>query len=229
VKHNFSPIKPLRIPEEVARQIKESILLGHFGIGDRLPSEAELSEQFQVSRTAIRDALRVLKNAGFIIVRQGATGGAYVTNLTFERLVNAFVDLFMAEKISISEVFDVRLLVEPEVARRAAQNVTLQYAGRLRDNVDSPPGFHLALAEMCGNSFLECLARSMIDLTGRVVETIGSGYVHPTGSHRSILDAVLTGDSRKASELMREHTVESADAFQKAGKTTKRKGRPPVL
>ena len=121
---SFRPIKQFRVSGEVTEQLKQSILLGHFKAGDKLPSERELAEQFQVSRVAIREALRVLENAGFITTRQGVTGGTFVTELTFLQLSNAFLDLFMAEKISIPELHQVRLLVEPEVARLAAQRIT---------------------------------------------------------------------------------------------------------
>jgi GntR family transcriptional regulator, transcriptional repressor for pyruvate dehydrogenase complex len=52
--------------------------------------------------------------------RQGATGGGFVTDLSFKHFSNAFVDLFLSEKISIPEMYQVRLLIEPEVARQAA-------------------------------------------------------------------------------------------------------------
>src|SRR5512136_1958727 len=109
----FKPIKQLRVSEEVAKQLKESILLGNYNTGDKLPAERDLAEEFQVSRVSIREAIRKLENSGLIITRQGATGGAYVTDLSFEYLVSAFLDLFLADKISISDLRQVRLIVEP--------------------------------------------------------------------------------------------------------------------
>ena len=97
---SFKPIKQSRVSGEVAEQLKQSILLGQFEAGDKLPSERDLSNQFQVSRIAIREALRFLENTGFVETRQGVTGGTFVTDLSFEHLSNAFVDLFLAEKIS---------------------------------------------------------------------------------------------------------------------------------
>ena len=97
----FKPIRPVRISAEVAEQLKQSILLGQFKAGQRLPSERDLAEEFQVSRVAIREALRSLENSGFIDTRQGATGGAFVTDLTFDHLARSFLDLFLAEKISL--------------------------------------------------------------------------------------------------------------------------------
>jgi DNA-binding FadR family transcriptional regulator len=94
---SFRPIKQPRVSQEVREQLKQSILLGQFKAGDRLPSERDLVEEFQVSRVAIREALRALENSGFIITRQGVNGGAYVTELTFEHIANAFLDLFLAD------------------------------------------------------------------------------------------------------------------------------------
>ena len=87
----FRPVRQLRVFEEIVAQLKQSILNGRFKPGDKLPTERELVEQFQASRVAIREALRTLENSGFIVTRQGANGGAYVTDLTFEFLANAFV------------------------------------------------------------------------------------------------------------------------------------------
>jgi GntR family transcriptional repressor for pyruvate dehydrogenase complex len=113
----FKPIKQIRVSEEVVVQLKGTIMLGHFKPGDRLPSERELAEQFQVSRVAVREALRALENSGFIITRQGATGGAFVTDLTYKHLSKAFLDLFLAEKLSIPEMNQIRLMVEPEIEK----------------------------------------------------------------------------------------------------------------
>jgi GntR family transcriptional regulator, transcriptional repressor for pyruvate dehydrogenase complex len=226
-KHSFTPIKPLRISEEVAQQLKQSILVGHFKPGERLPTERELSEQFQVSRAATREALRVLENAGFVVTRQGATGGAYVTDLTFERTANAFVDLFMAEKISIAEVNYVRVLVEPEIARMAAQRVTDDYIRKLKASMTVGMGaqFHFILAEMCGNRFLDGLLRSTIDLTAKIVTATNVTYEHPVKGHKAILEAVMAGDGDKAAEAMRTHAIANGESLMKVEKLFREKSR----
>jgi GntR family transcriptional regulator, transcriptional repressor for pyruvate dehydrogenase complex len=226
-KHSFKPIKPLRISEEVAQQLKQSILAGHFKPGERLPTERELSEQFQVSRAATREALRVLENAGFVVTRQGATGGAYVTDLTFDRTVNAFFDLFMAEKISLAEINYVRVLVEPDVARLAAQHVTDEYAQKLKASMEAGTGpmFHNLLAEMCGNRFLEGLLRSTIDLTRKIVDTANVGYEHPLKDHKTILEAVIAGDGERAAEVMRKHAIANGESLMKVERLYREKSR----
>jgi GntR family transcriptional repressor for pyruvate dehydrogenase complex len=216
---NFKPIRSLRVSEEVAEQLKESIVLGHVRTGDRLPTEQELSEQFRVGRVAIREAMRILENNGFITIRSGAKGGAFVKEITFDRLTDAYLDLYMAQKFSILEAYRVRLLVEPEVARLAAQRITPEYAGQLKDSINGPE-FHFVLAEMCGNRFLETLMRSTIGLGMKVVEAVGvaNAPLHEPERHYPIMEAVLAGDSEAAVEAMKRHAIETGDELMKIEK-----------
>ena len=84
---SFKAIKTPRVSEEVAEQIKQAILQRHFEVGEKLPAERQLAEDFQVSRMAVREALRLLENSGFITTRQGAGGGAFVTDLTLDNQI----------------------------------------------------------------------------------------------------------------------------------------------
>jgi len=241
----FKPIKQSRVSEEVAEQLKQSILSGHFKAGDKLPSERDLAEEFQVSRIAIREALRALENSGFIVTRQGATGGTYVTELNFEYLANAFLDLFLADKISIPELYHVRLLIEPEVARLAASNITPEYAQHLKEaldieelpiaslsvDVDRKQRVHFILAEMCGNRFFEALMRSLLGLTKKVVEAVNPDpdYVHPKGMHRSVVEAVVAGNVEAAAVAMKKHTLDFGENFIKMERTYREKNSFPTL
>ncbi|MFH0826023.1 MAG: FadR/GntR family transcriptional regulator [Pseudomonadota bacterium] len=222
----FRPIKQNRLSEEVTEQIKQSILLGEFRAGDKLPSERELMEQFQVSRMAVREALRALENSGFILTRQGAGGGAYVIELSFEKLALAFIDLFLADKVSMPELCHVRWLIEPEIARLAAERITPEYAKRLEeileleeqpvksmaDDLEIKIMVHVVLAEICGNRFLEALVRALLRVTRRVVQAAApnSLSLHPAGMHRPIVDAVIAGRPEAAAEAMRKHALEFA-------------------
>ena len=235
----FKPIRQFRVSEEVTEQLKQSILLGGFKAGDKLPPERDLAEQFQVSRVAIREALRRLENSGFITTRQGATGGAYVTDLNFEYLANAFLDLFLADKISIPELHRVRLLVEPEIARLAALAIRPEYAQRLEkalqdeelpatslwEDIRMTTTVHYILAEMCGNRFFEAILRSSMRLTHRVIEVVNPEpyTLHPRGIHRPIVEAVLSGDSEAASSAMKKHATEFGEILVKMEETYRKK------
>jgi DNA-binding FadR family transcriptional regulator len=223
---SFKPVKSPRVSEEVAEQLKESIVLGHIRTGERLPTEQKLAEQLGVGRVAVREAMRILENTGFIAIRQGAKGGAFVKEISFDRLTAAFVDLYMSEKFSILEAFRVRVLVEPEVARLAAQKITPEYAGRLKESIGDME-FHFILAEMCGNRFLETLIRSTI---GLVINVLGvtSGPLHQQEKHYPILEAVLAGNAEAAAEAMKKHAIETGEELKKIEKMywKKRRGTP---
>ena len=239
---SFRPIKQFRVSREVGEQLKQSILLGQFEAGDRLPSERDLAEEFQVSRVAVREALRVLENSGFIVTRQGVNGGAYVTELTFGQIANAFLDLFLADKISIPELYQVRLLVEPEIARLAALAIAPEYAQRLQQalqfeelpttslwqDIEMKTAVHYILAEMCGNRFFEAILRSSMKLTHRVIEVVSPEpyNLHPAGMHRPIVEAVLASDPETAFSTMKKHSVEFGEILVKMEETYRKKKSP---
>ncbi|MDQ1286422.1 MAG: GntR family transcriptional regulator, transcriptional repressor for pyruvate dehydrogenase complex [Thermodesulfobacteriota bacterium] len=196
---------------------------------DKLPTERELMEQFQVSRVAIREALRTLENSGFVSTRQGATGGTYVIELSFENLSSAFIDLFLAEKISIPEMFHVRVLIEPEVARLAAMRITPESTEKLleilekeespvnslADDIETKTMAHFVLAEICGNRFLEALVKSLMRVTKKVIEAVNPNTLsmHPAGMHRPIVEAVIAGKPNEAAEAMRRHALEFGEVM----------------
>jgi len=218
---NFKPIKQPRISEEVLRQLKEAILLGQFKSGEKLPSERELTEEFQVSRGVIREAIRALEITGFVVTRQGPAGGAFVTELSFDHVGNAFLDLFLSNRVSIPEMAHVRYFIEPEVARLAAINITEDGAKQLlethqaeflpvknnSERVTVMQKAHLLLAEISGNHFLEAIVKSMMRLTREIVEAVNPDHeaLHLPGEHQSIIDAVINGQASKAASLMTEH------------------------
>jgi DNA-binding FadR family transcriptional regulator len=147
-----------------------------------------------------------------------------VTDLNFEYLANAFLDLFLADKISIPELHRVRLLVEPEIARLAASAIRPEYAQRLEkalqseelptaslpEDIEMKTAVHYILAEMCGNRFFEAIIRSSMKLTHRLIEVVNPNpyTLHPAGLHRPIVEAVLRGDPEAASLAMRKHAIE---------------------
>ena len=241
----FKPLEQSRVFVRVAKQLKKSIVKGQFNAGDKLPSERELAEEFKVSRGAIHEALRSLEGSGFIVTRQGAAGGSYVTDLTFESSVNAFQDLFVAEKVSIEEVHQVRSVVEAEIARLAALNITKEYAKRLTESVEKEEpnakilsddmarkmAVHFILAEMCGNRLLEALERSLMGLIGIAVRTMDQEaagnfdflHLHPRGMHRPIIDAIIAGDPEAAATAAKEHAFKYGKNLRQAEKPIARK------
>jgi GntR family transcriptional regulator, transcriptional repressor for pyruvate dehydrogenase complex len=218
----FKPIKQTRASEEVLAQLKEAILRGQVKAGQKLPSERELTEQFRVSRGVVREAIRVLEMTGFVAMRQGPTGGAYVTDLNFDNLSNGFLDLYLGNKLSIPELNQVRMFLEPEVARLAAININPEYTKRLEKAMtdERSPSLdyeermrrmtevHFILAEMCGNYLFEAIINSLIKLTHQIVDAVkpeDHNSLHGAGEHDQVVKAVIAGDAAAAKEAMSAH------------------------
>ncbi len=241
----FKPIKQPRVSEEVAEQLKQAILRGEFAPGEKLPSEQRLSEQFQVSRLSIREALHKLEHFGFVVTRQGVTGGAYVIDLTFQTLTNGFLDLFMAGKVSIPELHQLRVVIEPEIARLAATMVTPEQARQLQEvhmaerqplktvaeHFEKRLGVHYVLTQICGNRFFEAIVRSTLELTFRYVMTVDIGQehlglLHPAEMHDPVVDAVISRDPDKAYAAMKKHAIEFGQVLLDLQEIYRKKSSP---
>lgn len=218
---NFQPVKTLRISENIAAQLKNAILKGEFRPGEKLPSERELTETFQASRVVVREALRTLELAGFVNVRQGPLGGAYVQRLGYERLTEYYTDLFLAGELSVRELVQARVHLQPEVVRLAAGNLTPESAARLEealareqvaarkhaDWVRRNMATDYVLMEMCGNRLFQAMLDPLLRLTQEIVLVVKPRrtVIHDPREHEAIVDAVLSRDGRRAARAMREH------------------------
>jgi GntR family transcriptional regulator, transcriptional repressor for pyruvate dehydrogenase complex len=110
----FRPARPVRAYEAIVRQIEEAVFRGDLQPGQRLPSEKELMRQFEVSRSTIREALRVLENAGFIKTHHGSpNGGATVQEFSTDSLQKSLLALMShTHKISLLELLQFRVVIE---------------------------------------------------------------------------------------------------------------------
>ena len=220
---NFQPIKQVKASDEVSNQLRHAIFEGRYLAGDKLPSERELIETFKVSRTVVREAIKALEARGLVLIKQGATGGAFVKELTFERLSNDCKDLFFLGKMSFDEICQARLSIEPIVAGLAAKHCTPEQAKLLIEANDNESNtleypetvmlrsrVHYLLADMCNNRFLTAIDKSLIQLVGTISSQFqpDTDKIHPPRMHNSIIDAVIAGDEAGAEKAMREHLLE---------------------
>jgi DNA-binding FadR family transcriptional regulator len=227
----FTPVKQNRIAVEIVSQLKAAILAGRFTPGERLPSERELTEQFKVSRVVVREAVRELEITGLVKILQGPNGGAYVTDLSFDHLNSAFLDLFHYSKLSVAELIRTRILIECEIVRTAASQVQTEFAQRLQeafeaerhervshsDFVSSRIRIHHILAEMSGNRLLQAIASSLFRLTGEVILVVkpSKKVIHRPEEHAQIIRAVLSHDPDAAVSAMRRHLENMGDRLIK--------------
>ena len=118
----FKPVKKIRVYEEIVGKVKDMIEKGRLKSGDQLPGERELAEVFNVSRSSVREALRALESQGFLESRQGE--GTYIASKPVESLVNPLAAFISTEKDSQMELFEMRRVIEPQLAYLAAERAT---------------------------------------------------------------------------------------------------------
>jgi DNA-binding FadR family transcriptional regulator len=115
---SFEPVATRRTFEEAVEQIAEKVKSGEVAVGERLPSERELAAQLRISRPTLREAVKVLAEAGVLEVRRGQSGGAYVASeLVPRELLRTTTSIRVSE---VAGVLEARRLLEPRVAQLAA-------------------------------------------------------------------------------------------------------------
>jgi GntR family transcriptional repressor for pyruvate dehydrogenase complex len=205
----------------------------HFNPGDRLPSERELAEQFGVSRTVIREAVRVLVAKSLLEVRPGS--GTVVRAPSKQSVIQsvaAFVQIGQAD-LDYRKVHEVRRVLEVEIAGLAAERRSPEDLKALEAQVkqmlelrdDQPAfgrndlGFHVLLARATHNELFALLLDSVADILFKVRELgniVPGAPDHAIRHHKNILRQVKAGDPLKARQAMIEHLIDSEAIFNRA-------------
>jgi DNA-binding FadR family transcriptional regulator len=178
-------------------------------------------------------------------------GGAFVKEITFGLLDTGFSDLYFSNRLTITEVVQVRKHIEPEVSRLAALNISDVYRDKLnaalkqeRQPFTSPDelmkkltAVHIILAEMCGNRIFEGMIVAIISLTRRIIRAQLEDLLalHDIGEHDDVVQAVIDGNPEAAEKAMAIHSASFGNAFLRLEKTdpsklnhSKAKGLPQI-
>jgi len=220
----FRPLKKKRYSDQIAEVIQERIFRDHLRIGTNLPSEQALAQEFQVSRTVVREALRILEISGLVKIKKGPTGGIFVSNSYHAPIRKSLRNMVASGEMTIDHLFDVRLLIEPHIAKEAALHATesdiLKLQQLLQDSaqhLDAPVhlkknnlNFHLLLARASGNpvfsilleSVFELLIESSLDFFDRSFEN------HFHKIHEKIFRLIKRKRAAEAERLMREDILD---------------------
>lgn len=217
----FSPVSNNKLYIQIYTQIRDAIMKGTFSIGDKLPSEKELCQMFNVSRVPVREALSALELSGLVESVHGA--GVYVKQINV--VSNDWV-----HEIDPQEIIRVRQILEPEVAREAAKNISELERTRLTEILDrfhreaeqevysekTDEDFHLCLARASGNQLFvvlyEMIWKAMEQKMWHMIQerTIESEFYRQGNydEHVQIGKAVLDGDAGAAYEIMKQHMLQ---------------------
>jgi len=224
------PVQKRTLTQDTFDQLFSHIQDGGLQPGDALPSQYELARQLSVSRPVLREAMQRLAAAGLVEVRHGS--GSYVAHPPVETMFTSVFGKFTYEKAI--EVLDVRMLLESEMAGRAALFAdesdharlkhaletirTLSSAGDL--TVSGADEFHRALADAAHNSVLAAIA-NLLHLPNyiqgiRVELALPDISAHEYESHLKLYEAICTGDPEIARKAAREHLSVSHNSTQQA-------------
>jgi GntR family transcriptional regulator, transcriptional repressor for pyruvate dehydrogenase complex len=209
--------------ETIATKITELITSADLKPGDRLPTEHELSEQLGVSRTVVREAVKVLVATGLVYTRRGS--GLYVADNISPFAPTMLDSLTPVDPTQVISLYEFRIMLEPSAARLAAEHITPHELRELREVValnrqsaetqqrqqfrESDAAFHRVIAEATHNPFLA----STIAMTTRVqswVFDIAAGRTQAlllsyAEQHAAILEAIQEGEPDAAAQAMQTH------------------------
>ncbi len=226
----YKLVRTSRLYEQIVQQIEASIVKGELKAGDQLPAERELAQRFGVSRTAVREAVKALREKGLVEAYSGR--GTFITDGTTQA-VRQSLDLMakIGQPEGSTHLAEVRAILEPEIAGLAAMRIqepelatmreavaAMDRAGRNPETyIEADLDFHLALAEGAANPLILSLLDSIVGLLReqrlRIFKVPGGperGQVH----HKRILDAIERRDAESARNAMRAHLEQVRDDSQ---------------
>jgi GntR family transcriptional repressor for pyruvate dehydrogenase complex len=217
----LKPITKTRISEEAIEQIKALIVSKNLEPGAKLPSERDLVTALGISRSSIREALRMLEIMGLVEVKPGK--GVYVKVLSGDLFI-PLSSLLSTHKETLQHHFEARLVLEPAAAalaaRRASRNDIRQmnkvlnaFQKHLDGNnlvalIRSDILFHRLIANATNNRTIEILMNTITrhDFIGwKMSLRTKKRPLNTVKEHRKIFDAIVAGDDKKAKSAMRSH------------------------
>ena len=211
-----------RVTASLISEIKGMIASGALGPGSRLPAERDLAKQFHVNRASVRQVFKVLEMMGVLTQRVG--DGTYLST-SAEAILNEPLDfLVLLDDLSHHELFETRLIVEPELAARAADRATTEDLHALRtavtemqnstnteERLAADMAFHDAIFRASGNRICQLLFkrihRTLLSSMGHLSNRVSLDQ--PLSFHKRIYAAVRGHDAEAARQAMREHILDA--------------------
>lgn len=219
----FEAVRKERRYEQVAEQIQKLIAEGALKPGDRLPAERDLAIRFGVARSTIRDAVRTLEVMGILEPRQGA--GTVVRDLSADSLVVPLATVLVRKRELVEELLDVRRILEPALAARAAKYATVEEVMELEDilrrqrekmrrgepAIEEDSEFHYAIGRAARNSVVLKVLDVLMDLLresrAKSLQAPGRPQRSYAG-HQRVLRAIKRRDPDAAEKAVRKHLEE---------------------
>ncbi len=205
--------------EVVADQIRNRIVHGELVEGRRLPPEDELTEEFGVARTTLREALRVLESQGLIAIRRGRSGGPVVTHPNLEPIATALAVTLQLQQTTVGDLDAARRMIEPQIAGQLARSRDQRAIAAIEAAVDlaaeaaerndgaafglAAARVHETLVEQSGNKTLATLSKMLQGMVeayySSTMDTIDPALLRrAVRSYRKFLGLLRDGDEAAA-------------------------------
>jgi GntR family transcriptional repressor for pyruvate dehydrogenase complex len=226
----FGRVKPSNAFEETVERILQAIKLGVVAYGERLPPERELAARLGVSRVTLREAIRGLKQVGYLESRRGYNGGTFVIYRPDATGPINLADVVGSMGESLLDALKFRDVIEPGAVDLAArQQLTKSQVAQLRklldDVVTSPKShffqadsrFHLGIAELTGSTMVTravAEVRMYVNDLLSAIPLLDQPVNHSNEQHIQIVDAILRGDSAGARLVMQHHIDATASMLR---------------
>lgn len=218
----FRPVRNGNAFEDTVARLLQTVRLGVVAPGEALPAERDLAARFSVSRDTVRDAIRELAEAGYLVSKRGRYGGTFVS----DELPAAKGAEHPLDSSEIEDVLGLREILELGAARAAAAR-TLSAGERdllwtrmsetasasVADYRRLDSRLHLAIGEIVGTPSLVSLLADNRTRVNEMLDSIpllSSNITHSNQQHEAIVIAILAGDPERAATAMREHLEGSA-------------------
>ncbi len=229
----IEPVEHAPVYGLVVEHIRRAIHIGSFVAGDKLPPERELAKQLNVSRTTVREAIRVLEGEGYLETRRGATGGVLV--LDRGQAEERLAPLIRARLGELEQIIDFRLAVECSATRLAAirrsdedleqlQGAyrTMEQGWETRRFRAADSAFHLGIAEAAGNEWMRKGIENAHVAIWVPVDVITDNVFRTAQLHHAqILSAIRDRDTDAAEQAVAAHIETTrADLYKIAAATT---------
>ncbi|RSN64334.1 FadR/GntR family transcriptional regulator [Actinomadura sp. WAC 06369] len=222
--------RPGTLGTRVAQRIEDEIVRSGWPVGRNLGSEQRLQDRYGVSKSVLREAVRLVEHHGAARMRRGPGGGLFVTAPDVAPAARAMVTYLDYVGTTVDDLIDARLLLEPRAVVLASERLTEDGVRRLRGLLEqesrrrTEPGIwsqdpvHTALCELSGNPVLLAFTEVLTRLTDRYAHTARRKSKAEAvrnkkaagRSHAAIVDAVIAGDTGPACAVMTEHLRETA-------------------
>ncbi|MGV8881857.1 MAG: FadR/GntR family transcriptional regulator [Rhodoglobus sp.] len=223
----FRPVRSGNAFEDTVARLLQTVRLGIVEPGGALPAERELAAMLSVSRDTVREAIRSLSDAGYLVSRRGRYGGTFVCDTLPVPPEGVPANL---DPVEIEDVLGLRDILEVGAARAAAGR-KLGAAERdllwtrLKETADAGPDdyrrldsrLHLTIAELVGvPSLISLIAdnRSRVNHLLDGIPLLPRNIAHSNEQHEAVIVAILTGSPERAAEAMSEHLEGSASLLR---------------